>query len=315
MKIWAMKNPRVNGHRLLRFVGSVVCVLIGVVLYQLVRGCERRAEAKPGAGGCGESRRYGEPTLASGEEGNGDCRMAYGPVGTPPLESGPRPAPGLETCSPSDMPASVGLGRGYSVGGCGPAWATRVPSPDQVASGERGGQPPILNEMPAGSKTAFLAPLPTEEVAEHDRASHERVGPGGLDIGEGSGRGAEPNSTNAGSAAGENPADRSPFFNAIRQVESGGDDRAVGDFGRSRGPYQCGRAAWADGGGNPADYDRLVWDRAACERVMVGYWKRYGARTDEERARLWNGGPRWREKPATAGYWRKAQAAMQRSGT
>ena len=101
------------------------------------------------------------------------------------------------------------------------------------------------------------------------------------------------------------------LFDAIRQVESGGDDRALGDGERSKGPYQCGRLAWADGGGDPDDYDRLVWNRAACERVMVGYWRRYGATTDEARCRLWNGGPRWREKPATAEYWRRVKARMQ----
>ena len=125
----------------------------------------------------------------------------------------------------------------------------------------------------------------------------------------------------AGSAVGVSPrADPSEpdikrmpirkLLDAIREVESGGDDRAVGDGGRSRGPYQCGRAAWADGGGDPDDYDRLVWNRAACERVMVGYWRRYGATTDEERCRLWNGGPRWREKPQTAAYWQRIKGNM-----
>jgi len=117
----------------------------------------------------------------------------------------------------------------------------------------------------------------------------------------------------ADGSAGLNPAGRPPslrrLFDAIRQVESSGDDRAVGDGGRSRGPYQCGREAWADGGGNPADYDRLVWDRAACERVMVGYWRRYGCETDEQRARMWNGGPRGMEKSATLAYWRKVKEA------
>lgn len=97
------------------------------------------------------------------------------------------------------------------------------------------------------------------------------------------------------------------LFDAIRQVESGGDDRAVGDGGRSCGPYQCGRAAWADGGGNPKDYDRLVWNRAACEKVMRGYWKRYGATTDEQRARTWNGGPNGMQKKATLAYWHKVK--------
>ena len=100
------------------------------------------------------------------------------------------------------------------------------------------------------------------------------------------------------------------LFSALRHVESAGNDRAVGDGGRSRGPYQCGRAAWADGGGDPDQYDMLVWDRAATERVMVGYWHRYGAVTDEQKARTWNGGPNGMSKPATLGYWRRVQKAL-----
>ena len=102
-----------------------------------------------------------------------------------------------------------------------------------------------------------------------------------------------------------------PLYDAIRMVESGGDDRAIGDSGRSRGPYQCGRAAWQDAceyGKVKWDYDTFVWSRWHCERIMGFYWARYKAETWEEKARCWNSGPRWRKKyHLTNGYWREVQ--------
>ena len=96
------------------------------------------------------------------------------------------------------------------------------------------------------------------------------------------------------------------LYDAILMVESGGNDSAVGDGGLSRGPYQCGRAAWKDSGVD-WDYDTHVWNRARCEYVMFLYWERWGAKTDEERARIWNGGPRGMSKESTLPYWRKVQ--------
>ena len=101
------------------------------------------------------------------------------------------------------------------------------------------------------------------------------------------------------------------LFDAIRQIESGGNDSAVGDGGRSVGPYQCGLLAWLDGGGKREDYPRLAYDRAATERIMVRYWERYGAATDEAKARTWNGGPRGMNKKATLAYWTKVRKEMQ----
>jgi hypothetical protein len=100
------------------------------------------------------------------------------------------------------------------------------------------------------------------------------------------------------------------LFAAIRQVESGGFDYALGDGGTSVGPYQCSLPAWIDGGGRGRDWPRLAYDRTATEAVMRGYWKQYGAVTDEQKARIWNGGPRGMRKKATLAYWRKVQEAM-----
>jgi len=103
------------------------------------------------------------------------------------------------------------------------------------------------------------------------------------------------------------------FFSALRQVESGGDDRAVGDGNTSHGPYQIGLAYWLDGSGT-----RQAWpcyDRAKCEAVMMRYWQRYcpQALLDsdfEVLARVHNGGPGGASKVATLAYWQKVQEAM-----
>ena len=103
------------------------------------------------------------------------------------------------------------------------------------------------------------------------------------------------------------------LLNAIRQVESGGDDKAIGDGGRSRGPLQCSKAAWADAtryGGVDWDYNRHVWSWPHAAQVARWYWRRYRCKTDEARARTWNGGPAGPRKKDTLKYWRRVQAAL-----
>ncbi len=104
------------------------------------------------------------------------------------------------------------------------------------------------------------------------------------------------------------------FLDAVRYWESRGDDRAVGDSGRSRGPLQCGRAAWKEGCeflGVTWSYDKCVWKRFESEAVLIAYTHRWGARTLEERARCWNSGPKWRKKyRATNEYWRRIRCRM-----
>ena len=106
-------------------------------------------------------------------------------------------------------------------------------------------------------------------------------------------------------------ADRRLFV-AIRQVESGGNDMAIGDGGKSIGPYQCSLAAFVDGGGRACDYPRLAYDRAETETVMRRYWARYGAASDEQKARCWNSGSKWKSKyHLTNKYWNKVKAALE----
>ena len=51
-------------------------------------------------------------------------------------------------------------------------------------------------------------------------------------------------------------------------------------------------------------------NNAACEKIMLAYWKKYGATTDEARCRLHNGGPRGTKKAATIPYWRKVKKEL-----
>ncbi len=89
------------------------------------------------------------------------------------------------------------------------------------------------------------------------------------------------------------------LFDAIRQVESGGNSHAVGDNGKSRGPYQISRAYWDDACEYAVSldielrwpYDVCVYWPNYCELIMTGYWARYGATTDEERMALHVAGP------------------------
>ena len=109
-------------------------------------------------------------------------------------------------------------------------------------------------------------------------------------------------------------ADDSRLIAAIRHVESGGNDHAIGDGGRARGPYQIHRACWIDAtqyGGVTWDYETMAHSEPHARQVMQWYWARYGMATDEAKARGWNAGPGWRRKlAATDGYWRRVRAAM-----
>jgi hypothetical protein len=102
------------------------------------------------------------------------------------------------------------------------------------------------------------------------------------------------------------------FFMSIGQVESSGRTDAVGGGGRSLGKYQIQPAYWSDGGGDPHRYRRLVFDHAACRRVMVGYWCRYcpDALADHDwqtLARTHNGGAGGAGKAQTVAYWLKVR--------
>jgi len=112
------------------------------------------------------------------------------------------------------------------------------------------------------------------------------------------------------------PALTDALLDAIRHVESGGDDSAIGDDGRAIGPYQIHRAYFVDAcaadpslrSGTYAD----CFDPAFARRVVVAYLTRYGSGCSaSELARIHNGGPKGHRKRATLEYAEKVLDAME----
>ena len=119
------------------------------------------------------------------------------------------------------------------------------------------------------------------------------------------------------------------LFDAIRQVETEGECdplNAVGDRGRSRGPYQIGRIYYIDAvqynprlqdGGKSYENVYGSGSMEYSERVMQAYMDRYATEarlghpaTDEDIARIHNGGPYGFRKSSTLKYWEKVQAYL-----
>lgn len=109
------------------------------------------------------------------------------------------------------------------------------------------------------------------------------------------------------------------LLDAIRQVETGNrPNPPAGDGGRSRGPYQIQLGYWLDAGGTAAGYYRSVGDDAGCRAIISMYWRRHcsaalAAGDWQTLARVHNGGPAGARKRATAGYWARVRAIMERS--
>ena len=105
------------------------------------------------------------------------------------------------------------------------------------------------------------------------------------------------------------------LLNAIRMVESNGNDNAVGDNGNAIGPYQIWRAYWKDA----VEFDPSIggkyedcFNRDYAERIVNAYMDRYAVErrlgrtpTMEDIARIHNGGPNGHRKAATVAYWEK----------
>ena len=89
-----------------------------------------------------------------------------------------------------------------------------------------------------------------------------------------------------------------------------------GDGGLSIGPYQISRAYWKDAtefdpqlGGSYED----CRDKAYAEEIVLAYWRRYiPGGTDEDRARVHNGGPQGHKKEATLKYWEKVERELKK---
>ena len=112
------------------------------------------------------------------------------------------------------------------------------------------------------------------------------------------------------------PATLTPdLLDAIRQVESNGDDAAVGDGGKAIGAYQFWYAYWKDA----HDFDKTLggsykdcYDPEYARRVVIAYMTRYAPKnaTAEDLARIHNGGPKGHTKKATLKYWDKVKKEM-----
>jgi len=110
-------------------------------------------------------------------------------------------------------------------------------------------------------------------------------------------------------------------LDAIRIVESGGNDNAVGDGGNAIGPYQIWKNYWKDAvehepsiGGKYED----CFDQKYAEKIVNAYMDRYAIPrrlghepTFEDIARIHNGGPNGHKKKATIPYWEKVQKELE----
>lgn len=108
---------------------------------------------------------------------------------------------------------------------------------------------------------------------------------------------------------------------AIRIVESNNDPSAVGDGGKAIGVYQVWKPYWKDAvqwyphiGGVYED----CTDPSYADQVVRAYMSRYANPrrlgrnvTQEDIARIHNGGPNGHKKQATLKYWHKVQAELE----
>ena len=123
------------------------------------------------------------------------------------------------------------------------------------------------------------------------------------------------------------------FWTAIQKVETGGCKdplNAVGDQGRSIGPYQIMRSYYTDAvQQNPSltnggrSYENVRGPGSLSYGIEVGnaYMERYATvsrlgrtPTDEDFARIHNGGPNGYKNPATVVYWRKVESRLNNRG-
>ena len=102
---------------------------------------------------------------------------------------------------------------------------------------------------------------------------------------------------------------------AIRIVESNNNPSAVGDNGNAIGVYQIWKSYWIDARLSGTYHD--CYDPDYADRVVRSYMKRYATKrrlgrepTQEDIARIHNGGPNGYKKKATIKYWQKIQRIL-----
>ena len=101
-----------------------------------------------------------------------------------------------------------------------------------------------------------------------------------------------------------------PLIAALITVESNGRDNAIGDGGLAIGALQIHKAVVVDVNriaGTSYTHQQMT-NRIAALKVCEIYLNRYAAnKTNEEAARIWNGGPTGHRKSATLTYWNKVK--------
>jgi hypothetical protein len=101
-----------------------------------------------------------------------------------------------------------------------------------------------------------------------------------------------------------------PLIAALITVESNGRDNAVGDGGLAIGALQIHKAVVVDVNriaGTSYTHQQMT-NRVAARKVCEIYLNRYAAgKSNEEAARIWNGGPTGHRKSATVNYWNKVK--------
>ena len=114
----------------------------------------------------------------------------------------------------------------------------------------------------------------------------------------------------------------SNLLSAICKVESNCEEDAVGDNGNAIGPYQIWEIYWKDAVEfNPSLRKNHTYEdctnKEYAEQIVLAYWQRYATEkrigrpvTDEDRARIHNGGPNGYKKKATLKYWKKVQKEL-----
>tara|TARA_R110000744_G_scaffold129301_1_gene236678 strand:- start:978 stop:1493 length:516 start_codon:yes stop_codon:yes gene_type:complete len=110
------------------------------------------------------------------------------------------------------------------------------------------------------------------------------------------------------------------LLDALIQVESNGNDEAVGDNGNAIGCLQIWKIYWTDAtefsgiGGSYKD----CYKREYAKKIVNAYMKRYAKEAwtnptkfnAEKCARIHNGGPRGYKKKATLKYWEKVKRVL-----
>lgn len=110
---------------------------------------------------------------------------------------------------------------------------------------------------------------------------------------------------------------------AMIQVESSGNDNAIGDNGASWGCLQL-QAAYVQDAAEYANQDwthKDAFDRETAMEITMAYMARYATEkrlghkpTVEDIARIHNGGPNGYNKKATEKYWLKVKAELKKMG-